>query len=368
MPSADGKIRYGVVGGGSISQGAFMPGVGQTDNSALTALVTGDPDKADRLAALYGIKAYRYEDYDKLLKSGEIDAVYVATPNFRHLEFVLPALEAGIHVLLEKPMATNEADCHKMIEAANRTGSKLMVAYRLHSEPGTLEIIERVRAGEFGEPRLFTSTFTQTVKLSNHRTQHGFSAGPVPDMGPYPLNMVRQLFAAEPIEVSAVGITTPGRGIGTWDTVTVSLRFPDERLAQFTVSYSLPGSERFQLIGSKGEVEASPCFGYGEGIGIAYRTHLDGVSREHRHPVVDQFAGETAYFSDCILHNEMPEADGQEGWRDVRVVAAIERALQTGHPQVLELLPARRGPQRSQARQFALAKVPEMIDAEMPTE
>lgn len=368
MPSEDGKIRYGVVGGGSISQGAFMPGVGQTSNSKLTALVTGDPDKADRLAALYGIKAYRYEDYDKLLKSGEIDAVYVATPNFRHLEFVLPALNAGIHVLLEKPMATSEADCHAMIEAANRTGSKLMIAYRLHSEPGTLEIIERVRAGEFGEPRLFTSTFTQTVKLSNHRTQHGFSAGPVPDMGPYPLNMVRQLFVAEPIEVAAVGVKTPGRDIGTWDTVTVSLRFPDERLAQFTVSYSLPDSERFQLIGSKGEVEASPCFGYGEGVGIAYRAHLQDESRKVTHPVVDQFAGETAYFSDCILNNEVPEADGQEGWRDVRVVAAIERALQTGQPQVLEPLPARRGPQRIQARQFPLAKVPEMIDTEMPTE
>lgn len=368
MPSEDGKIRYGVVGGGSISQGAFMPGVGQTDNSVLAALVTGDPQKAEKLAALYGIKAYRYEDYDKLLKSGEIDAVYVATPNFRHTEFVIPALEAGIHVLLEKPMATSEADCHAMIEAANRTGSKLMVAYRLHSEPGTLEIIERVRAGEFGEPRLFTSTFTQTVKASNHRSKHGFAAGPVPDMGPYPLNMVRQLFGDEPIEVTAFGSKDPKHDIGTWDTVTVALRFPGDRLAHFTVSYSLPDSERFQLIGSEGEVEASPCFGYGEGVAIGYRAKRGDSCREHVHPVVDQFAGETAYFSACILNDQTPEADGQEGWRDVRVVAAIERALQTGRPQTLEHVPGRRGPQRSQAREFPLAKVPEMIDTESPTE
>ncbi len=63
MPDAQGKIRYAVVGGGWISQGAFMPGVGQTDNSVITALVTGDPIKADKLAELYNIKSYRYEEF-----------------------------------------------------------------------------------------------------------------------------------------------------------------------------------------------------------------------------------------------------------------------------------------------------------------
>ena len=101
MPSPDGIIRNGVVAGGSISQGAFMPGVGQTTNSVITALVTGDPVKADKLAQLYGAKSYGYTHYQQLLKSGEIDAVYVATPNFLHREFVIPALQAGIQVLLD---------------------------------------------------------------------------------------------------------------------------------------------------------------------------------------------------------------------------------------------------------------------------
>ena len=88
-------------------------------------------------------------------------------------------------------------------------------------------------------------------------------------------------------------------------------------------SYTLPDTERFQLLGSKGEIEASPCFGYGDGVAISYRATLDGETRIHVNPVVDQFAGETAYFSDCILRNEAPEPDGEEGWRDVRVIAAI---------------------------------------------
>ncbi len=119
MPDLNGKIRYAVVGGGSISQGAFMPGIGQTENSVLTALVTGDPIKADKLAKLYSLKSYSYTQYPELLASVEIDSVYVATPNFLHREFVVPALEAGIHVLLEKPMAANEDDCKAMLAATS---------------------------------------------------------------------------------------------------------------------------------------------------------------------------------------------------------------------------------------------------------
>lgn len=367
MPDAHGKVRYAVVGGGWISQGAFMPGVDQTNNSVITALVTGDPQKADELAELYDIKSYAYEQYDQLLASGEVDAVYIATPNFRHREFAVPALEAGIHVLLEKPMATSEDDCLAINAAARRGKAKLMVAYRLHCEPGTVDIIDRVRRGDIGDPRLFTSTFTQTVDPANHRMKSGFWAGPVPDMGCYPLNAVRNLFGSEPLEVHAVAVQTPALPINTPDTVNVTLRFANERLATFTVSYSLPASERYQLLGDKGEFEAKPAFGFGEGVAIAYRALINDHSEEHKHPVVDQFAGETQYFSECILNGQDPEADGDEGWRDVRVLAAIERALETGSPQRLEPLPSRPGIKFDQARSLPLAKVPEYINTKNPT-
>lgn len=366
-PGTQGKVRYAVVGGGWISQAAFMPGVGQTENSVMTALVTGDPRKADELAGRYGLKSYAYEDYENLLGSGEIDAVYIATPNFLHRQFVLPALKAGIHVLLEKPAEAGEAAAREIFEAAKASRAKLMVAYRLHHEPGTLEMIERVRAREFGDPRLFTSTFSQKVDPSNHRARNGFWAGPVADMGPYPLNAVRNLFGAEPIEVSAVGVKTPGLGFDFHDSVSVTLRFPEERLATFTVSYSVPGSERFQLIGSEGEIEASPCFGFGPGTAITYRTTRGEQQEERRQAVLDQFAGETAYFSDCILNDRQPEADAEEGWLDVRVIAAVERALESGQPQRLEPYDRSKRPGRDQARQYPQGEVPSFIDAEPPT-
>ncbi|MET0402723.1 MAG: Gfo/Idh/MocA family oxidoreductase [Cystobacter sp.] len=362
------KVRYGVVGGGSISQMAFMPGVGQTRNSEMTALVTGDPVKADKLARLYKLKSYHYDDYAKLLESGEVDAVYVATPNFNHTSYVTAALKAGVHVLLEKPMATSEEDCQAMRAAARESGARLMIAYRLHCEPGTVELIERVRAGDFGRVRVFSSVFSQRVKESNHRAKHGYWAGPVPDMGPYPINAVRNLFGAEPIEVSATGIKTPGRNLNFEDVVSVTLRFPEERLGQFVVDYSGSMAQRYELIGDKGSVEVSPAYTYGPDAGISYRTLLNGKSEERKHEPTDQFAGETEYFSECVLQDREPEADGEEGWLDVRVVAAVERALKTGQPQKLEPYQRRKRIEGLQVRRLPLVKAPELINTEAPAE
>src|SRR5438445_768274 len=81
------------------------------------------------------------------------------------------ALERGLHVLLEKPMATTEEDCRAITAAARKSGAKLMIAYRLHFEPATVDALRLVYAGALGEPRLFTSTFTQHVSRANHRAQ-----------------------------------------------------------------------------------------------------------------------------------------------------------------------------------------------------
>jgi len=330
------KVRYAVVGGGQISQQAFMPGISRTDNSELAALVTGDPVKADKLAKLYGIKAWSYEQYGDLLKSGEIDAVYVATPNFLHLQYAVPALEAGIHVLLEKPMASSVDEAEQIIAAQQKSGAKLMIAYRLHHEPGTVEMITRARAGEFGELRSFVSVFAQNVAEANSRGHNGYWGGPVPDMGTYPLNAVRNLFGQEPIAVHAVGTKTPGRGFNFHDTVAVTLRFPGERVAQFTVSYATASAEFFELVGTEASIYASPSFVFGLKVGITYVEKTSAGSKTHGFDPVEQFGNETQYFSKCILDDLQPEADGEEGLLDMRVLAAVERSLDTGETVLLD--------------------------------
>jgi hypothetical protein len=174
------KIRYAVVAGGQISQQAFMPGIGRTDNSELTALVTGDPIKADKLAKLYNIKAWTYDQYDALLKSGEVDAVYIATPNFLHMQYAVPALKAGIHVLLEKPMASSVKEAEAIIAAQNESGAKLMIAYRLHHEPGTVEMFTRARmvlrsASPTSRRRAKGAKTTASIRSSSSATRRSTS-------------------------------------------------------------------------------------------------------------------------------------------------------------------------------------------------
>lgn len=367
------KVRYAVVGVGWISQAAMLPGVEHTGNSDVVALVTSHAQKAEKVGERYGIeKVVSYEEYGDLLRSGEIDAAYLATPNFDHVGLAVQTLDAGIHLLLEKPMAVSVAECEQMIAASERSGAKLMVAYRLHFEPGTLKAIERIREGEIGTVRFFNSSFSQQVSGQNHRAKHGFWAGPVSDMGPYPLNMVRNVFGAEPIEVAALGVNTdPERfadesGKPFADTVAMTLKFPDERVASFSVSYSGGDVDEYRVVGSKGDLYSNPA--YQVGTSIEHELTVEKKKSTESFKTTDHFGGEMKYFSDCIVNNKQPEPDGEEGMLDVRVLEAIERALVTGQAQHLPAYTRKRRPDPKQVQKLSKVKEPELVGAHKPSE
>src|SRR5688572_18036601 len=114
------SVRYAVVGLGHIAQVAVLPAFRHArQNSRLVAMVSDDPVKRDELSRMYGVtNTYSYEDYDRCLRSGQVDAVFIALPNHMHCEYAVRAAEAGVHVLCEKPMAVTEDECHQMISAA----------------------------------------------------------------------------------------------------------------------------------------------------------------------------------------------------------------------------------------------------------
>ncbi len=360
------KVRYAVVGLGWISQAAFMPGVEHTGNSEMVALVSGHDEKAEELGQKYGIKKlYSYENFGSLLASGEVDAVYLATPNFDHVQLAVQTLEAGVHLLLEKPMAVSVEECERIIAASEESGAKLMVAYRLHHEPGTLKAIERVRAGEIGKVKFFNSSFSQPVSGHNHRAKNGFWAGPVPDMGPYPLNTVRNLFGAEPIEVFAFGVNTDPR-FNFDDTVAVTLRFEKSRVASFVLSYSGGDVDDYRIVGERGDLYSNPAFQVGSAM--EHELTVDKKKSSESFKTTDHFGGELKYFSNCIIEDRRPEADGEEGLLDIRVLVAIEKALETGQPQALTPYHRKRRPDPNQVETLSKVKEPELVGAYKPTE
>jgi predicted dehydrogenase len=359
------KIRYGFVALGDIAQEAMLPAVEHTGNSANAALVTDDPVKAGRLAERYSVQhTYSYEQFREMLASGNIDAVYIATPNWRHAEFVLPALAAGIHVLVEKPLEIDTARCQQILDAQRAAKAKLMVAYRLHFEPATVAAIERVRSGELGQVHLFTSTFAQMVDPANHRAKTE-AAGPVLDMGPYPVNAVRNLFGAEPTEVFAFGSRQANSGLGDFDdTVTVMLRFPEGLLAQFVVSYYGNAIDTYTVLGSKGSLQVQPGYTYGKSLEhfLTIGEKKDNITYKN----TDHFGGEMKYFSDCILQEIDPEPDAEEGLADVRVLEAIQRSLKTGEVQTLPPFARSKRIDPDQVVRLGALKPPEPVHASSP--
>lgn len=363
------KVRYAIVGLGDIAQEDMMPGVEHTGNSEITALVTSDPVKARELGKKYGVKAaFSYEQFQEALTSGTFDAIYLATPNWRHAEFIVPALKAGIHVLTEKPLEVSTARCREILDAEAASSATLMVAYRLHFEPATLDTIDKIRSGLLGDVHLFASTFSQLVDPENHRVRNGELAGPVFDMGPYPVNAARYVFEDEPTEVvSAVGTKHPQSGFpqNFFDTVAVTLRFPQNRLAQFNLSYFGNPSNSLVVVGPKGALELNPAYTFGKPL--AQIITLSEKKEENSFRNTDHFGGELKYFSECILNNESPEPNGEEGFADVRVLEGIMTALETG--KVVTLSPFERSRRIDTERQkvsLRAVSTPELVHAGNP--
>lgn len=363
----DRKVRYGVVALGDIAQEAMLPGVAHTGNSEVTAFVTGDAEKASAVGKRYGVEhSYGYEQFEQMLHSGHVDAIYLATPNWRHAEFAIPALKAGIHVLVEKPLEVSTALCREILEAARASDAKLMVAYRLHFEPATLATIDMVRAGELGEVLLFTSTFTQMIDPENHRARSGMAADPVFDMGPYPVNAARYIFGAEPTEVvSATGTRHAQAGLGDFDdTVAVTLRFPEGRLAQFVLSYYANALDTYAVVGTKGSIQMNPGYMYGKPLEQSIIVGENKSQKSFKN--TDHFGGQLKYFSDCILNGTDPEPDGEEGYADVRVLEGIACALETGASQRLEPFTRSRRIDTAQRQTLAAQKSPELVNTANP--
>lgn len=160
------KIRYGIVGLGSIAQVAVLPGFKSASrNSVVTAFISGDPLKLKKVGALYDVKnRYSYKQYDQFLNSGVADAVYIALPNNMHSEYSIRAAQAGLHVLCRKPMAGTVQECQSMISAANKNNVHLMIAYRLHFERANLDVIKILKSEE-----LATLVFSTPFSLDKLR-------------------------------------------------------------------------------------------------------------------------------------------------------------------------------------------------------
>jgi predicted dehydrogenase len=324
-------VTYAVIGAGWISQEAFMPAVKAAGNSQMLAIVSGSEETAKTLAEFYDIAhVVGYDAYDAILEMDELDAVYIALPNALHAEYAIRAAKAGKHVLVEKPLAVTSAECQSIIDAARENNVYLMTAYRLHMEPGTLDLLERIQSGEIGEPRLFSAVFSAMIDDKNHRLSAKNWGGPLQDVGIYCLNAARHVFGCEPVAVNAMASQTADdqRFAEIPASVAVTLEFPGGKLAQFLVSFDGSDTDSYTVVGSKGALTLDPGFRFETASVLHSRS---GQTRSKTaYPEVDHFAGQTAYFSDCIQNGTPPMIAPEEGLADVHTMRVIEAAIASG--------------------------------------
>jgi predicted dehydrogenase len=327
------KLGWAIVGLGNLSIHQILPAFTKCEKSKVVAFVSGHPDKANKLALRYGVNPkniYSYQNYDSIRDNPEVDIIYVVLPNGMHAEYAVRGVQAGKHVLTEKPMANTPADCQAMIDAARKADRKLMVAYRCRYEPYNQEAIRMARSQEFGPTQVIVANHGWNVVDPNQwRLKKDLAGGgSLMDIGIYALQSARYLSGEEPVEINAFMFNSPGdpRFKEVEETINFQLRFPSGILANCTSSYGYASQSQYRVIGTTGWFEMDPATVYN---GLRMRVHHGNVVEERELPVKDHFALEMDHMSECVMQNNEPLTPGEEGLRDLKIMTAIYEAART---------------------------------------
>src|ERR1019366_4290407 len=264
----------------------------------LVGVISGTPSKVAAWQNRYQIpekNCYNYENFDRITDNPDIDAVYVITPNGLHHDQVIRVAKAHKHVICEKPMAVNAAEGAEMIAACRDAHVKLLVGYRMHFEPHTLEVIRMRVAGEFGKI-LFFQGLSGFIIGDPHqwRLNKALSGGgSLMDIGIYSINGSRYMIGEDPVWVTAE--ETKNNPVkfkdGVDETIQFQLGFPGGAVASCLSTYSMNNLDRFFLNGERGFAELQPATGYGPIMGRTNKGEINQPHVTHQTVQMDEMAG-----------------------------------------------------------------------------
>jgi glucose-fructose oxidoreductase len=330
------KVGYAIVGLGNYALRSILPQLANCSLSRVTALVSGDPAKARRVGAEYGVperSLYSYENFDRIRDNPDVDVVYVILPNSMHAEYTIRAARAGKHVVCEKPMAVSSAECEAMIAACRRAGRKLMIGYRSHFEPHNIHAMKLAREGAVGRRRFVQSEHGFPIgDPSQWRLKRALAGGgSMMDIGIYSVQALRYMAAEEPVSVAARASTdrSDPRFREVEDRVDWSFLFPSGLIGHGFSSYS-SGHNHLRLNGDSGWIDLEPATSYsGQRMRVSKGGDAEPVTPPPG-PAVNQFVGQLDHMADCVLSGREPIVGGEEGLRDVRLIEAIYRSAREG--------------------------------------
>ena len=328
------KVKWGILSTANIGIKRVIPAIIAGQRGLVAAIASRDAERAGRIAASFGI-ARSYGNYQALLDDPEIEAVYNPLPNHLHVEWTVKALEAGKHVLCEKPIALNAVEAKAIVAARDRSGMRVIEAFMVRCHPQWHRVRALVQAGRIGSVGAIQSAFVFTMLDPNNvRNRADFGGGALYDVGCYPIVTARYLFGNEPDRVIALVERDSKLAV---DRVTSGLlSFPGGGQLVFSSALQLAPYQRVVILGSEGRIEISvpftPLKEHGCRITIDTGKSLDGSSAvfENFAPV-DQFAVQCDLAAAVFRHETSQEFPIEDAIANMRVIDALYRSAASGH-------------------------------------
>jgi xylose dehydrogenase (NAD/NADP) len=243
-------LRWGLLGTARINQAVIGP-LRSSKNSQLMAVASRNRNNAERYADYNTIPRY-FNNYESLINDKEIDVIYISLPNNLHCAWSIMAMEAGKHVLCEKPLSTSTNDADKIIEAAKRTGMVIAEAFMYRHHPQTLLVKKMTNEGALGNIQLISGSFCYTnTRQNNIRLDPELGGGSLWDVGCYPISYARFITGEEPFEVYGNQIQGP---TGVDVLFAGQLHFPSGVVAQFDCSFISPRKSCMEITGDRSRI------------------------------------------------------------------------------------------------------------------
>jgi len=326
-----GEVRFAMVGLGSFTRESALPAVAAAEYATVGAVVSGDAEKAARVGEEYDARALTYEAFADGAATDAYDAVYVCTPNARHLPHVETAAEQGKHVLCEKPLEATRERAERALAACEAADVRLFTAYRMQCEPATRRMRSLVAEGFVGEPVFVHGAFTFPMGDPGWRGDVDLAGGgAMMDVGVYPLNTARFLLDDEPVRTSATTRTRsePYAEGGTDEDVAFEMALAGGPTLHGRASFGAAGDSYIEVKGSEGRVRLDFAFAVAPTRTLTlqrrgFETTVEGIDRNE---VIEEFNR----VASAILRDESIGLEGEEGVIDVRAAEAIYEAARTG--------------------------------------
>jgi predicted dehydrogenase len=327
------KVVWGILSTANIGLKRVIPAILSGERGVIAAIASRDAGRARDIAARFGI-ARSYGNYQGLLDDPEIEAVYNPLPNHLHVEWTVKALEAGKHVLCEKPIALNAREAESIVTARDHSGKRVIEAFMVRCHPQWHRVRSIVRDGRIGKVRALQSAFTFPVlNPENVRNRVEYGGGALYDVGCYPIVTARYLLGTEPERVIALIDRDPTLAV---DRVTSGLvAFPGGEQLLLTSALQLALYQRVVVLGTHGRIEIpvpfTPPKEHACRIVIDSGSSLDGGSA-----VIEEFAPVDQYQLQCDLaaaafrNDSMQEFPIEDAIANMRVIDALYRSAVSG--------------------------------------